>query len=135
MKKILVIIILALTGTYGIAHSIFHFVALVNQNQNIYSKPNEVLSAQVDIDKMSFSPANITVTEGTMVTWTNKQWLFSHSVTSHNEGVFDSGKLKRNETFSFIFNEPGTFYYSCSFHPKMHGSVSVGLEFDVQQQE
>jgi len=133
MKKIIVIIILALTGTIGIAHSILHFSAL--PNQNIYSKPTEVLSAQVDIEKMSFSPANITVTEGTTVTWTNKQWLFLHTVTSHNEGVFDSGKLKRNETFSYIFNEPGTFYYTCTLHPEMHGSVSVGLEFDVQQQE
>jgi len=135
MKKMLVIILLAMTGTYGISHSILHFSMLNEHKRTISSNPNEVLSAQVDIEKMRFSPANITVTEGTTVTWTNKQWFVSHSVTSHSEGVFDSGKLKRNEIFSYTFCELGSFYYTCSFHPEMHGCVNVGLEYDVQQQE
>jgi plastocyanin len=71
----------------------------------------------------SFSPASITVTKGTTVTWTNNDDL-SHTVTS-DTGIFNSGVLNTGQTFRFTFNNIGTFNYHCSIHPFMVGKVIV----------
>jgi len=74
---------------------------------------------------MAFDPSTITVTTGTTITWTNKDAI-GHSVTSDN-GVFDSGILNPNETFSYTFNTAGTFAYHCKVHSSMTASVIVKL--------
>jgi amicyanin len=77
----------------------------------------------VKIANFAFDPANITVPVGTTVTWTNLDSV-SHTVTS-DTGVFESGTLSHNATFSYTFNSRGTFSYSCSPHPFMKGKVVV----------
>lgn len=77
----------------------------------------------VKITSFAFDPANITVTVGTTVTWTNLDSV-SHTVTS-DTGVFESGTLSHNATFSYTFNSRGTFNYFCSLHPSMKGKVVV----------
>jgi plastocyanin len=47
-----------------------------------------------------------------------------HTVAS-DTGLFRSGGLDTNETFSFKFDKPGTYHYTCSIHPKMVGTVLV----------
>src|ERR1051325_903781 len=39
--------------------------------------------------------------------------------------IFDSGELATGETFSWTFNETGTFTYHCHIHPNMKGTVQV----------
>lgn len=80
---------------------------------------------EVWIQGMAFDPSTITVTTGTTITWTNKDAI-GHSVTSDN-GVFDSGILNPDETFSYIFNTAGTFTYHCKVHSSMTASVIVKL--------
>jgi len=77
----------------------------------------------VTIQNLAFSPATLTVSVGTTVTWTNKDST-THTVTS-NTGLFDSGFLNNGATFSFTFNTKGTFEYHCSIHTTMHGTVTV----------
>jgi amicyanin len=77
----------------------------------------------VKISGLAFDPANITVPMGTVVTWTNLDSV-PHTVTS-DTGVFESGTLSRNATFSYTFNSRGTFSYSCTIHPSMKGKVVV----------
>jgi hypothetical protein len=36
-----------------------------------------------------------------------------------------SGQLQTNQTFSFTFNDVGTFNYHCTIHPEMKASVTV----------
>jgi plastocyanin len=48
----------------------------------------------------------------------------AHTVTS-NTGVFNSGTLGPGQSFSFTFQNAGTFQYHCSFHAGMVGSVVV----------
>jgi plastocyanin len=79
---------------------------------------NEVL-----IQGMAFSPSTITVTAGTTVTWTNKDEV-AHSVTS-NTGIFDSGSISNNGSYSYLFSTAGTFPYHCMVHPMMTASVVV----------
>lgn len=85
-------------------------------------------SNEVVIQGMTFSPANINVTVGTTVTWTNKD-SYAHTVTSGTtgspSGLFDSGNLGSNGTFSFKFNSAGTFPYYCRIHSSMSGTITV----------
>ena len=78
---------------------------------------------EVWIQGSAYSPATITVTSGTTVTWTNKEGII-HTVTSNNE-LFDSGDIGNNGTYSFKFNAAGTFSYYCKLHPTMTATVVV----------
>lgn len=78
---------------------------------------------QVWIQGMAFTPADITVTVGTTVTWTNKDNA-AHDVTS-NASAFGSGSLSKGGSYSFTFNTAGTYPYICSIHPSMVGTVTV----------
>jgi plastocyanin len=75
------------------------------------------------IQGMAFNPLTITVALGTSVTWTNKDAV-AHTVTS-NTGIFDSGSISTNGTFSYTFSTVGTFPYHCTVHPYMTATVIV----------
>lgn len=77
----------------------------------------------VSIVNMSFSPATLTVTAGTTVTWTNNDNM-THTVTSDAVG-FDSGDLAVGVKFSKVFSVAGTFTYHCTIHPTMKGTIIV----------
>jgi plastocyanin len=78
----------------------------------------------VNISNFTFVPANITVTNGTMLTWTNNDTV-QHTVTSVT-GTFDSGNINPGATYSYTFNQSGSFEYSCTIHPSIpHGTVTV----------
>jgi plastocyanin len=80
-------------------------------------------SATVEIRDFAFNPAELTVQPGTVVTWTNGDGE-THTVESE-DGTFSSGDVDSGATFSFTFNEPGTFPYICSIHTSMHGTIVV----------
>lgn len=77
----------------------------------------------VSISGMAFSPTNLTVAQGTTVTWTNNDNT-AHTVTGDNGGPA-SGQLNNGQTYSFTFTTVGSFPYHCSNHPTMTGSVTV----------
>lgn len=81
---------------------------------------------EVSIDNFIFgSGTPLTVPRGTKVTWTNKD-DDPHTVTSDSDPkLFKSPALDTDESFSFTFNEAGTFRYFCSIHPRMQGTVIV----------
>lgn len=79
--------------------------------------------AAVKIDNFSFSPAQITVSPGTTVRWTNGDDI-PHTVVS-NDKIFKSKVLDTDEQFTYTFTKPGTYPYFCSIHPKMTGTVVV----------
>ncbi len=70
-----------------------------------------------------FAPTSLEVAAGSTVTWTNKDDE-PHSVVSDG-GLFRSGALDTNESFSFRFDKPGTYHYACSIHPRMVGTIVV----------
>src|SRR5437870_5006237 len=79
----------------------------------------------------TFSPKDLSIQVGDTVEWT---WQSDdHSVTSgtvgNPDGLFDSGIQNTGFTFSFTFNDAGTFPYFCMVHGAccgMVGSVTVG---------
>lgn len=77
----------------------------------------------VFIQGMAFNPSTITVSANTTITWTNKDAV-GHTVTS-DSGLFDSGTIGTNGTYSYTFATAGTFTYHCKVHPTMKASVIV----------
>jgi plastocyanin len=77
----------------------------------------------VSIVNMSFSPATLTVTVGTTVTWTNNDNI-THTVTSDASG-FDSGDITMGSKYSRVFSVAGTYTYHCTIHPTMKGTIVV----------
>ncbi|MFO7967204.1 MAG: cupredoxin family copper-binding protein [Archaeoglobaceae archaeon] len=77
----------------------------------------------VSIEEFSYSPQSITVETGTVVTWENVQSV-THTVTSE-EDLFDSGNIEQDESYSYTFEEAGTYNYYCTIHPSMEGEVMV----------
>jgi plastocyanin len=78
---------------------------------------------EVWIQGRAFVPSTITITAGTTITWTNKDGI-NHNVMS-DTGVFTSGTIANNGTFSYKFDVAGSFPYHCSIHPDMTATVIV----------
>ena len=70
-----------------------------------------------------YSPANVTVEEGTKVVWTNNSDA-PHTVTA-DDSSFDSGSFSENGTFEQTFDTAGEFGYHCAIHSYMHAKVTV----------
>ena len=80
-------------------------------------------STKIMVKNFTFSPTALTVKAGSTVTWTNMDDE-PHTVTS-DTGAFRSGGIDTNESFSFTFDKPGTYHFTCSIHPRMVGTVVV----------
>jgi len=75
-----------------------------------------------------FSPTTITIVTGESVTWVNDDTMM-HFATSGiaptPDGIFDSGMVNAGESWSYTFDEPGTYDYYCMVHAWMVGTVIV----------
>jgi len=83
----------------------------------------------VDIIGFVFEPEALTVSAGSEVTFTNLD-SFSHTATAGSAAsptpeAFDSGPLRQDESFAFLFEEAGEFAYYCTIHPNMEGTIVV----------
>lgn len=78
---------------------------------------------KVTIDNFSFSPQTLTVPVGATVKWTNHDDI-PHNIVSSDQ-KFRSKPLDTNDSFSFTFDQAGTYQYFCGLHPKMVGKVIV----------
>ena len=99
------------------------------------------------IKGFAFTPATVEVTKGTTVTWKNEDTV-PHTVTtgiapptfpplasgasptpfpslSSGDGKVNSGRIEPQASFSFTFNETGTFNYFCAVHPGMKATLTV----------
>ncbi len=81
----------------------------------------------VSISGSAFDPAVITITAGTVVTWTNLDAI-AHTTTSDagSSDPWNSGSLGQNGIFTKTFNTPGVYGYHCAIHfLSMFGTVVV----------
>lgn len=80
--------------------------------------------AAVKITDSAYDPTTVTVTAGSVVTWTNTGAAI-HTVTSET-GDFDSGDLSGGAAFANLFDTPGTYPYHDDHNPAlMKGTVIV----------
>lgn len=78
---------------------------------------------RVAIADFAFDPETVTVDAGTKLTWTNDDEA-PHTATA-DDGSFDTGTLKLDDTGAVAIDQPGTYTYYCRFHPFMKGTVEV----------
>ncbi|HRO15439.1 MAG TPA: amicyanin [Paracoccus sp. (in: a-proteobacteria)] len=82
----------------------------------------------VTIDKMKYQQPEITIKAGSVVTWQNAEAM-PHNVAFKAGAVadekLDGPMMKKGQSFSMRFNEPGTYDYHCTPHPFMKGKVIV----------
>lgn len=82
-----------------------------------------VSGTAVDITNFTFAPATLEVKAGETVTWANRDEE-PHTVAA-DDGSFHSPGMGANTTYSVAFTKPGSYGYTCSIHPFMHGTVVV----------
>jgi len=84
----------------------------------------------VNIQNFAFNPASITVPKGTTVTWVNQDSA-NHEIVNDAQGsiaqgaLFTSNSLPKGASYSFKFDNTGTYPYLCSIHPSMKATVIV----------
>ena len=104
-----------------------------------YGAFNPELNTPTDV---WYDPPVISVSIGDSITWYNDD-AEAHTVTSGKgsgrfgwmsdnfgspDGIFDSGRFMPGESWTYKFEEPGTFSYFCVIHPWMEGVVIVEKE-------
>lgn len=77
----------------------------------------------VVIEGMAFRPASISVREGHVVRFENRDFV-EHTATA-SDGAFDSGRLKEGERFQWVAKGKGIHPYVCALHPTMKGTLEV----------
>ncbi|UCE24719.1 MAG: cupredoxin domain-containing protein [Candidatus Zixiibacteriota bacterium] len=123
-----------LTGLFIMMASLFVAMGCGGNDENPASSssdnttnpppPNPLPTTTVVIANFTFSPASVTVTVGTTVTWRNDDGI-QHTVTSDSGSELESALLSQGGTYSHTFNTVGTFPYHCTPHPFMTGTVIV----------
>jgi len=90
-------------------------------NLQTSTQKTSVATNTINIQNFAFEPSVLTIEKGATVTWMNSDSA-PHQIKSTN---FNSNQLSKGQTFSFAFNDAGTFDYFCSIHPSMVGKIIV----------
>jgi hypothetical protein len=86
--------------------------------------PPENWSGGLVFDNRYFSPSNLTVKVGDVVTWINRDSV-THTVTDLSaQKIFDQ-MLGPGQRFSYRFERRGVYVYYCVVHPWKGGEVRV----------
>lgn len=72
----------------------------------------------------AFDPAELTITVGTTVVWTNTGRL-PHTVTASDGSFKSDATMQSGDVYRHTFDTPGTYAYVCLIHASMRGTVVV----------
>jgi plastocyanin len=94
----------------------------------------------IELSRLMYMPKTMEIKAGTTVTWTNAEPI-SHTVTSgmptgvdaetslrsgeEPDGTFDEELPEEGDSFSFTYDEPGTYAYYCDIHKGMNAEIVV----------
>ena len=79
----------------------------------------------VEIVKMKFIPAEVTIEEGDTVIWKNIEKRQYHNVWFKQFDKEEPDYFFPDETYQRTFQKTGGFSYECGPHPRMKGKVIV----------
>lgn len=85
---------------------------------------SESPTTTVRVENMSYSPASVTIKKGDTVEWIFDDNGLPHDVVEDTDELFKS-ELLIEGSYSFTFEDTGTFTYHCTPHPMMLGTVVV----------
>lgn len=98
-------------------------IALVAGSALAAAAPAGAATIDVRVDRSGFSPADVTVNAGDTVRWTNRDTT-NHQVVS-DAGAFVSPILGPGKSYSFAFDNAGTYRYRDSLKPRLRAVVRV----------
>lgn len=108
-----------------IVGAVIAYFSLSNKGPDTSSLSAKQSQNVIVISNSAFSPAELTIRAGDIVTWVN-QGTASHTVTSDKLGELNSILIKAGQSFSHQFNVTGEFAYHCEVHPLlMRGNITV----------
>lgn len=84
--------------------------------------PARAATIEVVIDKLVFTPAEVTAKVGDTIEWDNKDFL-EHTATA-KDGSWNV-LLPPKKKGSFVATKAGTYDYYCKLHPNMKGKLTV----------
>ncbi len=104
--------------------------------------PERDHTADVRVVNRAFSPETVTVDEGPADEGTpglhaHVNWHFEDPGVDHTVNFDDvsvaapSSRLREGQTYTVVFEAPGTYTYSCEIHPFMTGTVIVRLPAEL----
>lgn len=83
----------------------------------------DIPTFEVAVVSFGFEPTEVKVPVGASVTFTFQQG--THTSTAE-DGAWDSGDVSAGGTFDVVLDDPGTYRYFCSIHPRqMRGVITV----------
>ena len=91
---------------------------------NDASQESEPTTYNIEIKGFAYSPSELRIKRGDIVTWTNKDSI-RHTVTSDSGSEMDSELLSQGETYSATFDSAGNYAYHCTPHPSMKARIIV----------
>jgi plastocyanin len=91
---------------------------------NAATPSNGSSTYRIDIHDFAFSPKEITVPVGARIVWTNRDDE-PHTVVSAAGAFKPSQALDTDDSFSTVFDKPGTYAFFCGIHPMMVGKIVV----------
>lgn len=77
----------------------------------------------VEISNFDFFPRDLTVQQGSIVTWVNRDAV-PHDATDE-AGDWGTGTITPGESATLTFDSPGTYQYLCTIHPNMKATLKV----------
>ena len=83
--------------------------------------PAHAETFRVSIDKLEFSPKDISAKVGDTVEWVNND-IFAHTATVRGDWDVMIGSKKSE---SIILTKVGDVEYYCRFHPNMKGRIAI----------
>jgi plastocyanin len=78
----------------------------------------------VQIRRMAFHPAELTVAPGDTVVWINRD-IVPHTATAAGRSPWDTGQLSQGQSRRIIARREGKTSYVCVLHPTMQGSLII----------
>jgi plastocyanin len=96
---------------------LFYLQAFRGAPENIRPKTHTV-----QIVRMQFQPAALSVNKGDTVVFLNKD-LVNHNATESSAGKWQSPTLRPGDSWRMVVT--GTADYYCTFHPGMKGKLEV----------
>jgi plastocyanin len=117
------IILLMTVATLVVVSTLF-VVSASGAHKHPTAKAQKHPTKTVLIQGFKFKPANITIKRGTKVIWINKDSA-PHTATANNGKSFNSGLLRKGQSYTHTFKSVGKNGYFCTIHPHMKGSVVV----------
>lgn len=91
---------------------------------NTFTQTATAKTYNVSITNFSFSPSTLTINKGDTVVWTNNDSV-PHQVKGDTLSALSAPVMSNGQTYSFTFNNTGTFGYHCAIHPSMTGTIIV----------